>query len=109
MPREGLRSQRLTRLVLLVTLLIVAPACSSSAGNLRGNGEGRGLGGRLADRLAYRPVYPEPNPVPRTRPIYLSGYAGAQYGPDARARRPVYPTTFQYVPSPWLEFLRSRR
>lgn len=96
------------RLLLLALGLAVLPACSSSAGGLRGDGRGPGarLADRVADRLAYRPVYPLPNPVPRTRPLFLSGYAGARYGPDQAA--PVYPTTYQVVPSPWLQWLRSR-
>ena len=97
------------RLALLVVLATIVPACASSAGDVRG--QGRGLGARLADRLAYRPVYPEANPVPRTRPLYLSGYAGAQYGPTSPEipRRPVYPTSYQVVGSPWLDFLHGRR
>ena len=96
---------RLVRLGLLSLALSVAPACSSSAGGVR---DGRGLGARLADRVAYRPVYPEPNPVPRTRALFLSGYAGARYGP-AQAGRPVYPTSYQVVASPWFEFLHRTR
>jgi hypothetical protein len=99
------RNSIVTRLLLLVAILAIVPACSSSAGGMRG--DGRGLGARLADRLSYRPVYPEPNPVPRTRPLYLSGYANAQYG---RARTvPVYPSTYQVVSSPWLEWWHQPR
>lgn len=93
------------RLLALTAVLAVLPACSSSAGGVR-TADSRGLGQRLADRLAYRPVYPQPNPVPRTRPLFLSGYAGAHYGPAQGA--PVYPTSYQMVSSPWCEWLQSR-
>ena len=98
-------NSRSVRLGLLSLALSVAPACSSSAGGVR---DGRSLGARLADRVSYRPVYPEANPVPRTRALFLSGYAGARYGP-AQAGRPVYPTSYETVASPWLEFFHRPR
>lgn len=67
--------------LLFAFTLTVAPACTATAND----GPRVGLGTRIANRFAYRPVYPEPNPLPRGRPLYLSGYAGAAYGP----RRPV--------------------
>jgi hypothetical protein len=102
MPRPNRRN---SRLVLLTLVLAVAPACGSSAGGVRG--DGRGLAARLSDRFAYRPVYPAPNPLPRTRALFLSGYAGARYGPAA-ASAPVYPTTYQAVNDPCLAFWRYR-
>ena len=92
------RNSRFPKLLLLTAALAVVPACSSSAGGLRS--DGRTLGQRMADRIAYRPVYPAPNPVPRTRALFLSGYAGARYNEAPAA--PVYPTTYQVVTSPWL-------
>ena len=99
------RNVILPKLLLLTAILAMVPACSSSAGGLRG--DNRSLGERMADRIAYRPVYPQPNPVPRTRALFLSGYAGARYG-DAPAA-PLYPTTYQRVTSPWLEWWHRTR
>jgi len=76
---------------LLTLVLTVAPACNANAGG-KFRGEGGGLRDRIVNRFAYRPAYPLPNPVPRTRPLYLSGYAGARYGPNAPAVRGLTPT-----------------
>lgn len=86
------RKSRSIKLFLLTSALAVAPACGTSAGGLRG--DGRGLCGRLADRwIVNRPVYPAPNPLPRTRTLYLSGYAGARYTPPSPAA-PLVPTGY---------------
>ncbi|MFO0907642.1 MAG: hypothetical protein U0794_04650 [Isosphaeraceae bacterium] len=100
-----LNSEKLARLAFLTAFFALVPAVGCSAGGLRG--DGRSLRQRFADRIAYRPVYPEANPVPRTRPLYLSGYAGAQYGRERRT--PVYPSTYQWVPSPWAAWLHHEQ
>jgi hypothetical protein len=64
--------------ILITAAITVAPACQATAS---GGPQGT-LGDRIARRFAYRPAYPGPNPIPGTRPLYLSGYAGARYGPD---------------------------
>ncbi|MGE3819327.1 MAG: hypothetical protein AB7I30_07825 [Isosphaeraceae bacterium] len=81
---------RLLGLLLITTIVTVAPACQATAGG-GPKGDGLGLKQRLSNRFAYRPAYPYPNPVPRTRPLYLSGYAGARYGPT-RTLAPISPT-----------------
>jgi hypothetical protein len=97
------RHSSLLPFLVLTVGLAVLPACSSSASGVRGDGQG--LGARIADRFAYRPVYAQPNPVPGTRPLFLSGYAGARYGNAPIV--PVNPTTYQVVPNRWFEWLHG--
>jgi hypothetical protein len=75
--------------------MVVAPACRANDGL-----GSPSLGDRIVRRFAYRPAFPGPNPVPNTRPLYLSGYAGARYGPD-RVTVPAspYSATSAVVPA----------
>jgi len=68
----------------LSALLAVVPACSASAGHKWGL-----FGPRSTPdgRVALRPAFPPPG---RTKPLYLSGYAGATYAP----LRPYNPTSY---------------
>ena len=54
-------------------------------------------------RTALRPAY-APHWLLRARPMYLSGYAGATYGPQ-RPRAPLTPTEHLHRPS---HFFRAR-
>ena len=81
------RRPRLTRSLLLSMLLAVVPACSASAGHKWGRAPATAADG--SGRVAYRPAYP----LARTRALYLSGYAGATYGPGGPGG-PLSPTGF---------------
>jgi hypothetical protein len=89
--------RRLVAITALWLLLILVPAGRAQSAPpwwLEGLGQYRivDASGRIAYRpstdaslrVAYRPAYP-PSPLLRGRPLYLSGYAGATYGPG----RPV--------------------
>lgn len=72
MARKTSRLSRTRWIALLVCLGPWVPGCAG----------GRTLDGRPdATRIAQRPVYP----IEGTRPLYLGGYAGANYD---RASRP---------------------
>ena len=95
------RKSNLMKYLLLSLGLGVLPACSTSAGGVRGDGQS--FRDRVVNRFAYRPVYPGANPVPGTRPLFLSGYAGARY--DSAPIVPVIPTTYQVTPNCWYTWL----
>ena len=77
---------RMVRTVAVAALLSVAPACSATAG---GNTWGSGQPSGSLVRRAFRPLF-EPQ---RTKPFYLSGYAGATYGPGPGMR--VFPSMYR--------------
>jgi hypothetical protein len=76
----SVRNRRERPLVLTVAALIVAvvPACQASAKDRKAWVAQR----PVAPYVAYRPAYPEPLTRP---PLYISGYAGANYGRGPRA------------------------
>lgn len=91
-----LRNERRIRVrsVLALSLaMVVLAACNASAGHkgLRGDCP-PGTAPAPSGNVVYRPAYPGL----RTKPLYLSNYAGAVYPPIAR-RAPVEPTTAQFA------------
>lgn len=75
----------------LAALLTIAPACSASAGHKWGQGLGLRSDPTATNRSAMRPTG---SPLARTRPLYLSGYAGENYGPGGAAS-PLNPTGYR--------------
>ena len=81
--------RRLSALLATVAVTL-APACSASAGHKGGTlrpGAASGSG-----RVAYRPAFPDQP----GKAFYLSGYAGANYGPaGAGPGYSPYPRTYR--------------
>jgi hypothetical protein len=88
-PMVAMRVQpRLLGFLGIGFLMILLPACHSPGG-IRGP----------SSNVVYRPA----NEGPGTKPLYVSGYAGANYG-SLNPRRPLVttPAPVQYVGSPSL-------
>lgn len=94
-PRANRRPSLFDVLVLWVVIALL-PACSAAAGGHRSR-ESCPPGSDPAGNLVYRPAYP----ALRTRPLYLSNYAGVQY-PPLRRRAPLEPTAVRRPFSGWL-------
>jgi hypothetical protein len=94
MPRANRRTAVLETLI-LSSILAVLPACSASAGSHRAS---RPCPPRSAPsgNIVYRPAYPGL----RSRPLYISGYAGVVY-PPLGSRAPLQPTTGRRPFSGW--------
>lgn len=99
---------RLLGWLLISTVLTIAPACQATAGGGKRLDQ-PSLGQRISNRFAYRPAYPYPNPVPRTRPLCLSGFAGARYGPAAPIMPlgPISPTAAVVTTEPLPYWVRN--
>jgi hypothetical protein len=85
-PRASRRTTVLQALI-VVTMIAVLPASSATAGEHR-QPAAVAPGCPPSGNIVYRPAYPGL----RSKPLYLSGYAGAVY-PPVRRRGPLEPTT----------------
>ena len=79
---------RLVTIPALALLLMIAPACSATAGHKAG--QINRDPGNSSRRISLRPLY-EPG---RAKALYLSGYAGANYAPSGPGGL-LYPSTYR--------------
>ncbi|GAC1473240.1 MAG: hypothetical protein NVSMB9_21520 [Isosphaeraceae bacterium] len=70
---------------LLTVLLALLPACASTRAQNRSDDPTASA--ESGERQAYRPILPSFRPLARARPLYLSGYPGADYRADRPPRR----------------------